>query len=85
MNVIRDFAAHIADTIEELLDYQDYSIEINDGEWTYKLSKSESRFTTKITDILGNEPLDYETMVDKLEEFINNEWEDNIGFECVLE
>lgn len=85
MNIIRQFAAHIADTIEELLDYQDYSIGLNDGEWTYRLSKTGSRSTTKITDILGTEPLDFESMVDKLEDFINEEWEDNVDFECEIE
>lgn len=81
MNVIRDFAAHIADTIEELEDYTEYSLQVDD-DWTYKLYRNcECNLVPKLSEILGTEPLDYESIVDKIEEFINEEWDDNIAFE----
>lgn len=83
MNIIRNFASHIADSVEELESLNDVGIEVND-DWSYTLYLDccDSNIP-KVTDILGSDQLKYEEMVDRLEEFINESLVDNINFKCI--
>lgn len=85
MDIIRDFAAHVADTIEELESLNDVGIEVND-DWTYTIYRDcFDRNIPKVTDILGSDSLEYEEIVDKVEDFINESLVDNINFRCNFE
>lgn len=81
-NAIREFAAHIADTLidnEMCESITDYSISVDGEHWYYSISKDKNKYTS-IENILkegsvdiNDETIDYETFIDVLQDYLDNE------------
>lgn len=88
--ITRDFAAIIADELEEranndenILNH-DLCISFNGDRWEYLIT-DDLPFENNLSEILGiedeNQEIEYEDLVDRLEEYINKELIDRISIQ----
>lgn len=84
-SVIKEWAAHIADTLEAIEDKVDdigeLSLLVDGGDWSYQILKDPTYM--KIKKIVGEDvdEIEYEDLVDKLEDYILEGLSEKIEFE----